>query len=118
MSWTPVLLIAPSLGASLIYVFGFTLWTLWISLSSSTLLPQYDLAGFKAYFELWSSQRWQIAYGNLLIFSAVYVAAAMAVVPNAAGAGPGNPPPPEVIPAAAPAPAPAPVKKTIVPKKK
>jgi glucose/mannose transport system permease protein len=78
-SWTPVLLIAPSLGASFIYVFGFTLWTLWISLSSSTLLPQYDFAGLKAYFELWSSQRWQIAYGNLLTFSVIYVAAAMTV---------------------------------------
>jgi glucose/mannose transport system permease protein len=78
-AWTPVLLVAPSLGASLIYVFGFTLWTLWISLSSSTLLPQYDFAGLKAYVELWSSQRWQIAYGNLLTFSVLYVAAAMAV---------------------------------------
>ena len=38
-AWAPILLLAPSLGASLIYVFGFTLWTCWISVSSSTLLP-------------------------------------------------------------------------------
>jgi glucose/mannose transport system permease protein len=78
-SWTPFLLLAPSLGASLIYVFGFTLWTFWISLSSSTLLPSYDFAGFKAYADLWASQRWKIAYGNLLVYSAVYVLAAMAI---------------------------------------
>ena len=50
-AWTPMLLLAPSLGASLIYVFGFTLWTCWISVSSSTLLPQYDFVGFKAYLD-------------------------------------------------------------------
>jgi len=78
-AWTPILLLAPSLAASLIYVFGFTLWTLWISLSSSTLLPKYDFAGFKAYADLWSSPRWQIAYGNLLTYSAAYVLVAMAL---------------------------------------
>jgi len=76
-AWTPILLLAPSLLASLVYVFGFTLWTFWISVSSSTLLPQYDFVGFKAYVDLWSHQRWQIAYGNLLTYSAVYVLVAM-----------------------------------------
>ena len=78
-AWTPMLLLAPSLGASLIYVFGFTLWTCWISVSSSSLLPQYDFVGFNAYLDLWNHQRWKIAYGNLLTYSVGYVLLSMEI---------------------------------------
>ena len=78
-AWTPRLVIAPSALASLVYVFGFTLWTLYISLSNSTMLPTYKFVGLKPYFDLWSNERWQIAYGNLFYFSAFYVVLALAV---------------------------------------
>ena len=78
-AWTPRLVLAPSLVASFVYVFGFTLWTLYISLSDSTILPSYRFVGLAHYFELWSNQRWAIAYGNLLVYSAFYVVVAMAV---------------------------------------
>ena len=74
-----MLVIAPSMLASFIYVFVFTGWTLYISLSNSTLLPSYGFVGLKPYFELWSNQRWKIAYGNLFFFSAFYVVLAMAL---------------------------------------
>ncbi len=38
-AWAPRLAIAPGAIASLVYVFGFTLWTLYISVSNSTMLP-------------------------------------------------------------------------------
>jgi glucose/mannose transport system permease protein len=72
-AWTPWLAIAPSALASFVYVFGFTLWTLYISFSNSTMLPTYGFVGLKPYFDLWSNARWQIAYGNLFYFSAFYV---------------------------------------------
>jgi glucose/mannose transport system permease protein len=78
-SWTPRLAIAPGALASLIYVFGFTLWTLYISVSNSTMLPTYRFVGLKPYFDLWSNQRWKVAYGNLFYFSAFYVVLALAV---------------------------------------
>jgi glucose/mannose transport system permease protein len=78
-AWTPRLVLAPSLVASFVYVFGFTLWTLYISLSDSTILPSYRFVGLAHYFELWSNQRWAIAYGNLLVYGAFYVVVAMAV---------------------------------------
>ncbi len=78
-AWTPKLVIAPSAIASLVYAFGFTLWTLYISLSNSSLLPTYEFVGLKPYFELWANQRWQIAYNNLFFFSAIYVVVALAV---------------------------------------
>jgi len=72
-AWTPFLVLAPSLAASFVYVFVFTFWTLYISLSNSTLLPSYGFVGLKPYFDLWSNQRWRIAYGNLFFFSGFYV---------------------------------------------
>ena len=78
-AWTPRLAIAPGVLASLIYVFGFTLWTLYISMSNSTMLPTYKFVGLKPYFDLWSNQRWKIAYGNLFYFSAFYVVLSLAV---------------------------------------
>ena len=78
-AWTPRLVIALPALASLVYVFGFTLWTLYISLSNSSMLPTYKFVGLKPYFELWSNERWQIAYGNLFYFSAFYVVLALAV---------------------------------------
>jgi len=77
--WAPILVIGPSILASFVYVFVFTGWTLYISLSNSTLLPSYGFVGLKPYFELWSNQRWKIAYGNLFFFSAFYVVIAMAL---------------------------------------
>src|ERR1700678_29786 len=77
--WTPRVAIAPGVIASLVYVFGFTLWTLYISMSNSTMLPTYKFVGLKPYFDLWSNQRWKIAYGNLFYFSAFYVFLSLAV---------------------------------------
>jgi glucose/mannose transport system permease protein len=75
----PRLVIAPSVIASFVYVFVFSLWTLYISMSNSSLLPSYQFVGFKPYFELWSNQRWSIAYGNLFFFSVFYVVLALVV---------------------------------------
>ena len=77
-AWTPRLAIAPGVIASLVYVFGFTLWTLYISVSNSTMLPTYKFVGLKPYFDLWSNARWKIAYGNLFYFSAFYVVLSLA----------------------------------------
>jgi glucose/mannose transport system permease protein len=77
--WTPFLVLAPSLVASFVYVFLFTIWTLYISLSNSTLLPTYQFVGLKPYFDLWANHRWAIAYENLFFFSGVYVVLSLAV---------------------------------------
>jgi glucose/mannose transport system permease protein len=75
----PQLVLAPSLLATLVYVFVFCGWTVWISLSNSSLLPDYSFAGFHQYVELWSNLRWNIAYTNLFVFSALYVVGSMAI---------------------------------------
>ena len=69
----PQLVLAPSLVATFVYVFVFCGWTIWISLSNSTLLPDYTISGFHQYVELWSNRRWSIAYTNLFLFTSLYV---------------------------------------------
>ncbi len=77
--WAPILVIAPSLLVSFVYVFVFTFWTFYISLSDSSLLPTYGFVGFEHYIGLWANRRWTIAYENLFYFSAIYVVVSMAV---------------------------------------
>ena len=71
--WLPLIVLAPSLAASFIYVFVFAAWTFYISLSDSSLLPTYGYVGFEHYVTLWSNRRWNIAYSNLFLFSFFYV---------------------------------------------
>lgn len=75
----PILVLAPSLLASFIYVFVFTAWTFYISLSNSSLLPSYGFVGLENYFSLWANRRWNVAYTNLFLFSGFYVLGSMTV---------------------------------------
>lgn len=77
--WTPQLVLTPTLIATFLYVFVFCGWTIWISLSSSTLLPVYDFQGFQHYVNLWTSRRWVTAYHNLFVFGSLYVLCATLV---------------------------------------
>ncbi|MDB5474270.1 MAG: binding-protein-dependent transport system inner rane component [Devosia sp.] len=78
-SLVPILVLAPSLLASFIYVFVFAAWTFYISLSNSALLPSYGFVGLDNYFSLWANRRWSVAYTNLFLFSGFYVLGSMAV---------------------------------------
>ncbi|MCX5580586.1 carbohydrate ABC transporter permease [Kaistia terrae] len=75
----PIFVLVPSLAASFVYIFVFTSWTLYISLSNSSLLPSYGFVGLDNYASLWSNRRWNIAYSNLFFFSAFYIVGAMAI---------------------------------------
>ena len=75
----PFIVLAPSLLATFVYVFGFAAWTFYISLSDSSQLPSYGFVGFEHYATLWHNRRWSIAYNNLFLFSGFYVLLAMAV---------------------------------------
>jgi glucose/mannose transport system permease protein len=75
----PFIVLAPSLAASFIYVFVFSIWTFYISLSNSSLLPSYGFVGFQNYVALWANTRWKIAYSNLFLYSAFYVVIAILI---------------------------------------
>jgi glucose/mannose transport system permease protein len=73
------LVLSPTVAIAAVFLYGFALWTGWISLTASTLLPNYDLAGLVQYQRLWSNPRWLTAYGNLFVFGALYVALCVAI---------------------------------------
>jgi glucose/mannose transport system permease protein len=75
----PILVLAPSVIASFVYVFVFSIWSFYISLSNSSLLPSYGFVGFKNYAQLWRSVRWTTAYVNLFVYSIVYVICAVVI---------------------------------------
>ena len=77
--WTPQLVLLPTVLAALLYVVIFSVWTLWISVSQSTLLPNMAYGGFGEYAALWSSKRWVVAYQNLFVFGASYVVGSLVV---------------------------------------
>ena len=77
--WTPRLVIAPSAVASFVYVFVFTLWTFYISLSEQLAAADLRLRRPQALFRSVVEPALAIAYSNLFFFSAFYVVLAMVV---------------------------------------
>lgn len=69
----PKIMLAPSFVAVLVFVYGFIAWTAWVSLTRSRLLPKYDIEGFIQYERLFSSMRWEVAFGNLFIFGILFI---------------------------------------------
>ncbi len=70
----PKIVISPSFAVILWFVYGFVLWTFYISLTKSRMLPRYEFWGIEQHFRLWSSPRWFNAVENLLIFTVLFVA--------------------------------------------
>ena len=67
------IVIAPSFIAILIVVYGFIIWTGYISVSESRMLPNYEFAGLSQYERLWSMPRWHIALKNMFVFGGLYI---------------------------------------------
>jgi glucose/mannose transport system permease protein len=75
----PLIVVSPLFAASLVFVYGFILWTVWISFTRSRVLPNYDLAGLLQYERLWSTPRWHVALSNLVIFWVLFVALCLVI---------------------------------------
>ena len=69
----PKVVLTPSFAVILWFIYGFILWTIYVSLTKSKMLPRYDFWGFKQYIRLWSNMRWYTAVENLLIFTILFV---------------------------------------------
>ncbi len=70
MIWGPLLLAAA-------HIVVFTAWTVWISFTSSTLMPVNEFVGFRNYSSVLATRNWKIAFDNLLIFGGGFVAFTM-----------------------------------------
>ncbi len=73
-SIVPKLVLAPSFAMVLLFVYAFILYTGYLSLTDSKMLPSYGLVGFENYAKLWKLPHWWRALTNLAIFGVLYIA--------------------------------------------
>jgi glucose/mannose transport system permease protein len=69
----PKIVLAPTTISAMIFIYGFILWTAWISFTKSRMLPRYDLAGLYQYIKLFTNDRWWVACKNLMIFGGLFI---------------------------------------------
>ena len=72
-NWLPKIVLAPSLAATLVFVYGFILFTLYLSFTNSRMLPSFDWVGMQNYSRLFQLRHWEIALINLGIFAGLYI---------------------------------------------
>ena len=75
----PKLVLAPSFVVILLFVYGFILWTVYLSFSASRMLPNYKWAGLEQWERLWRTLNWQVALENLAIFGGLYISVCIVV---------------------------------------
>jgi len=77
--WAPYAALAPAaLIAAFMYV-GTMAWTIWISFTSSKMLPINNFVGFYQYQRLFADERWQISASNLVIYVVLFIAGSLAL---------------------------------------
>jgi len=69
----PRIVVAPSFVAMVIFIYGFILWTFYISMTRSSFLPSYDFVGLVNYFKLWRIERWWVAVRNLAVYGGLFI---------------------------------------------
>ena len=71
--WLPKIVLAPSFAVTLLFVYGFILFTVFLSFTGSKMLPNYTLVGWENYHKLWALENWHIAIVNIGIFASLYI---------------------------------------------
>ena len=69
----PKLVLSPSFLLILVFVYGFILYTGYLSLTDSRMLPSNELVGLANYERLWGLRHWHTALTNLVIFGVLYI---------------------------------------------
>ena len=76
----PRLVLAPSFMLLLVFVYGFILWTIYLSFTNSKAFPSYDLVGWGSYIRLWNwtfdtdpPSSWYTAIVNMGLFGGLYI---------------------------------------------
>jgi glucose/mannose transport system permease protein len=73
----PKLLLSPSALLVLVCVYGYIMFTIYLSFTASTMMPSYDLVGGASYARLFGLQNWDVSIGNLAVFASLYIVLAI-----------------------------------------
>lgn len=77
--WLPKLLITPSALLVLVCVYGYIMFTVYLSFTASTILPNMEWVGTAAYSRLFGLENWWLSLSNLWVFAGLYIVIAMAM---------------------------------------
>ncbi len=69
----PKIVLSPSLAIVLVFVYGFILFTFYLSFTDSRILPSFGWVEVENYRKLFSLRAWGIAVDNLFIFGGLYI---------------------------------------------
>lgn len=72
-NWLPKLVLAPSFALVLFFVYGFILFTIYLSFTDSRILPSFGLVGWENYSKLFRLSHWETAITNLAVFATLYI---------------------------------------------
>jgi glucose/mannose transport system permease protein len=82
----PKIVLAPSLVITLVFVYGFILWTIYLSFTNSRTFTSSTLTGALAYQRLWQwafetapPSSWHIALVNMVVFGVLYIGICLAL---------------------------------------
>lgn len=76
---TPSLVLAPSVLLLIVFVYGFILFTFYLSFTDSRILPSFGLVGLENYEKLFKLRHWSTAVSNLGIFALLYISISTAI---------------------------------------
>jgi len=71
--WLPKLVLAPSFAVTLLFVYGFILFSVVVSFTGTKMLPRFTWVGFENYEKLWALPAWHTAIRNIAIFATLYI---------------------------------------------
>jgi glucose/mannose transport system permease protein len=77
--WLPKLVLAPSFGVTILFVYGFIGFTVVLSFTGSKMLPNFKWVGWENYEKLWALPAWNTAIINIAIFASLYIIICTAV---------------------------------------
>jgi glucose/mannose transport system permease protein len=73
IAWAPRLALIPALLVVVFAYLGTMAWTVWISLTSSRLLPVNNFVGADQYVRLFNDARWLVSLQNIATFGVLFV---------------------------------------------
>jgi glucose/mannose transport system permease protein len=74
-----LLALSPAMLVMVVVYIGCTVWTIWISFTSSRMLPSSNFVGLRQYASLMGNERWQISVVNLALFGGLFMLASLAL---------------------------------------
>jgi glucose/mannose transport system permease protein len=75
----PKLVLAPTFVMTLVFVYGFIVWTTYLSFTKSRFMPVLAWDGLRAYERLWANPVWWTSVTNLAVFALLYIGLAITI---------------------------------------